>query len=86
MALIQSNKRITFHCARHTFATNFLRFDGRIEVLQKIMGHSKIETTMIYVHMSKAEIVKQMETMDKNYSQTQTLSEANINYKSKVYD
>jgi len=67
MALIQSNKRITFHCARHTFATNFLRFDGRIEVLQKIMGHSKIETTMIYVHMSKAEIVKQMETMDANY-------------------
>lgn len=74
MAYIGSRKKVTFHCARHTFATNFLRFDGRIEVLQKILGHTKIETTMIYVHMSKAEIIKQMETMDANYTKVQPLS------------
>lgn len=42
-------KKITFHVSRHTFATNFLICGGRIEHLQKILAHSKIEETMIYV-------------------------------------
>jgi site-specific recombinase XerD len=44
-------KHITFHVARHTFATNFLMCGGRVEHLQKLLGHSKIEDTMIYVHI-----------------------------------
>lgn len=42
-------KKLTFHVSRHTFATNFLICGGRIEHLQKILAHSKIEETMIYV-------------------------------------
>lgn len=45
------NKEITFHYSRHTFATRFLAAGGKVETLQKIMGHEKIETTMIYVHV-----------------------------------
>lgn len=44
-------KSITFHYSRHTFATRFLAAGGKVETLQKIMGHEKIETTMIYVHV-----------------------------------
>lgn len=43
------SKKLTFHVARHTFATNFLICGGRLEHLQKILAHSKIEETMIYV-------------------------------------
>lgn len=46
-------KHLTSHVARHTFATNFAELDGNIPALQLILGHSKIETTMEYVHMSK---------------------------------
>lgn len=42
-------KKITFHYARHTFATNFLRQGGKVEVLQKLLNHSNIKETMIYV-------------------------------------
>ncbi len=44
-------KNISYHVSRHTFATNFLISGGRVEHLQKILGHSKITDTMIYVHI-----------------------------------
>lgn len=44
---------ISFHWARHTFATRFLRHGGGIEVLQQLMGHKDITTTMIYVHVDE---------------------------------
>lgn len=44
---------ISFHWARHTFATRFLRHGGGIEVLQQLLGHKDITTTMIYVHVDE---------------------------------
>ena len=59
-------KRVTFHVGRHTFATQFLIIGGKVEVLQKLMGHSKMETTMIYVHIvdtQKEDQISQMDTI-----------------------
>ena len=58
------NKKISFHTARHTFATNFLRMGGNIIKLKMIMGHSKMETTMIYVHIVEQEANDDMALMD----------------------
>lgn len=44
-------KTISFHVARHTFATNYLLSGGNVVNLQKLLGHSKIDETMIYVHV-----------------------------------
>lgn len=57
-------KKIHFHVARHSFATNFLRKGGKVEDLQIIMAHSDLKTTMVYVHMIKAESVKSIYLMD----------------------
>lgn len=43
--------KMGFHSARHTFGTNFIRAGGLVHNLQQIMGHTKLETTMIYVHV-----------------------------------
>ena len=40
------------HTLRHTFATMYLRTGGGTRQLQDILGHNKIETTMIYVHLA----------------------------------
>lgn len=37
---------------RHSFGTHFCQAGGNILKLQKIMGHSNIETTMIYLHLT----------------------------------
>jgi integrase len=39
------------HVGRETFATNFVRAGGAVEVLQKLMDHESINTTMKYVHV-----------------------------------
>jgi len=39
---------LTMHTARHTFATLSLQRQMPVEVLQKILGHRKINNTMIY--------------------------------------
>ncbi|MFD1469406.1 site-specific integrase [Hymenobacter caeli] len=39
---------VSMHTARHTFATQSLLRGMPVEVLQKVLGHAKIQTTMIY--------------------------------------
>ncbi|UYZ60189.1 site-specific integrase [Hymenobacter latericus] len=39
---------VTMHTARHTFATQSLLRGMPVEVLQKIMGHANIKTTLVY--------------------------------------
>lgn len=46
-------KRVTSHCLRHSFATHSVENGVPIHVVQKIMGHVNIETTMGYLHISK---------------------------------
>lgn len=41
--------KLTYHVSRHTFATIFLELGGSVHTLQSILGHSKIELTMVYV-------------------------------------
>jgi site-specific recombinase XerD len=42
-------KELTFHCARHTFATTVtLSNDVPIESVSKMLGHTKIQTTQHY--------------------------------------
>jgi len=41
-------KHITFHSSRHTAATLNLTLGTPIEVVSKLLGHSKIQTTQIY--------------------------------------
>lgn len=50
--MVDIRKHLTFHVARHSFATLGLELGMRVEVLKSIMGHSAIKTTMEYVHIS----------------------------------
>lgn len=43
-------KRVTPHTLRHAFATHALRAGNDIATVQDLLGHSNVETTMIYLH------------------------------------
>ncbi|MDO5858421.1 site-specific integrase [Myroides odoratimimus] len=58
------NKHLCFHVSRHTFATNFLRVGGNVIKLQKLLGHSKLDTTMKYVHILNSEANEEIFLLD----------------------
>jgi len=58
------HKEITNHSARHTFATNFIELTSDVATLQRLLGHSNIRETMLYVHVSTGKINKQMQNFD----------------------
>lgn len=49
-----ADKGYTLHCLRHTFATDLLNAGMRLECLQQLLGHCKIEVTRIYARLSDA--------------------------------
>lgn len=57
-------KALSMHVARHTFATHYLKAGGTIYNLQKLLGHRKIETTMIYVHLNIDDVVDTVNLID----------------------
>ncbi|GGW73530.1 site-specific recombinase XerD [Winogradskyella epiphytica] len=54
-------KKLTFHMARHTFATTVTLSNGvPIETVSKLLGHSKIATTQIYARVLEHKISNDM--------------------------
>lgn len=59
---------ITFHLARHTFATTTTLAKGvPIETVSKMLGHTNIETTQIYARITNNKISSDMQGLDKKF-------------------
>ena len=69
-------QRLTFHLARHTFATTVTLANGiPIETVSKMLGHTNISTTQIYARITSNKISKDMEGLSQKFSVTETLFE-----------
>ena len=53
-------KNLTFHLARHTFATMTLSKGVPIESVSKMLGHTNIKTTQIYARITNKKIEEDM--------------------------
>ncbi|MBC8295583.1 MAG: integrase catalytic domain-containing protein [Pelagibacterales bacterium] len=60
-ALCGFNKKLTFHSARHTFATTVTLTNGvPIETVSKMLGHNNIKTTQIYARVIDSKVSQDM--------------------------
>ena len=56
-------KDLTFHMARHTFATMSLSKGVSMESVSKMLGHTNIKTTQIYARITNKKIENDMEQL-----------------------
>jgi len=51
-------KRVTLHTLRLSIATHWLEQGTDVRIIQKLLGHNSIKTTMIYTHVASDQIIK----------------------------
>lgn len=62
-------KNLTFHMARHTFATTVTLSNGvPIETVSKLLGHSKIATTQIYARVIERKVSQDINCLKQKLS------------------
>lgn len=59
------HKAVGIHSLRHSFATHLLEQGTDISIIQKLLGHEDIKTTLRYVHVSKKDLAKVESPLDK---------------------
>lgn len=60
-------KGITLHTLRHSYATHLLEFGMDIVTIKELLGHERIDTTMIYLHVAKPNRSNLFSPLDRLY-------------------
>lgn len=58
------NKPIGIHGLRHSYATHLLELGTDISLIQKLLGHNSLKTTLLYTHVSDKSLAKVQSPLD----------------------
>jgi site-specific recombinase XerD len=57
-------KKVGVHGLRHSYATHLLEGGTDVRIIQELLGHNELKTTMRYTHVSKKELSKVTSPLD----------------------
>jgi len=58
------NKKVSPHTLRHSYATQFYKQTKDIETLRRILGHTDIGTTTIYITLANTDVEEGMKSFE----------------------
>jgi site-specific recombinase XerD len=64
---INTKKKFTSHTLRHSFATHLLEDGMNILTIKELMGHKRIETTMLYLQIAQLDNHSKFSPLDTLY-------------------
>ena len=64
------------HTLRHSYATHLLEQGVGIRHIQELLGHAKPETTMIYTHVARKDLLSIKSPLDNAIAQLKKLNSA----------
>jgi site-specific recombinase XerD len=62
-------KEVHVHTLRHTFATHLLEDGLDIVTVKELMGHSRIQTTLVYLHVARSNPQRAFSPLDTLFAQ-----------------
>jgi len=60
-------KEVTAHTLRHSYATHLLEMGMNIDSVSKLLGHSHLNTTLVYLHVARLNQVELFSPFDRLY-------------------
>jgi integrase/recombinase XerD len=80
VAKCKIDKNISFHAARHTFATTVTLANGvPIETVSKLLGHRRLSTTQIYARVMETKISEDIAVLRTKLKSSQLTSISSVN-------
>jgi len=67
METVGINKNISFHCSRHTFASNLIETKANILFVRDLLGHANLKDTQIYAKTLQADLNTTMDNLSSMY-------------------
>ena len=64
-------RKISCHVLRHTYASHLALKGAPLGVVQRLLGHSNIQITMRYAHLSKSSMRNSMDLLEERYPSPQ---------------
>ncbi len=52
MRELKFQKAVSIHTLRHSYATHLLEAGVNLRLIQQYLGHSSLQTTMVYLHLT----------------------------------